>query len=95
VTIRPLPSHSLHRGGYIRCPGTAACSILTMPVPPQTKQRSCLMAGFILTMIPSYRSPGQHVEGGSLAEILLVRSATMWLRLYGYPRGAEQSLQRM
>ena len=32
---------------------------------------------------PSYRSPGHHVDGGSLAVILVVRSATRWLRLYG------------
>ena len=44
---------------------------------------------------PRYRSPGHHVDGGSLAEILVVRSATRWLRLYGQPRNAEQSLQRM
>ena len=31
----------------------------------------------------SHRSPGHHVEGGSLAVILVVRSATRWLRLYG------------
>jgi hypothetical protein len=30
-----------------------------------------------------YCSPGHHVEGGSLAEILFGRSATRWLRLYG------------
>ena len=28
-----------------------------------------------------HRSPGHHVEGGSLAEILFGRSATRWLRL--------------
>jgi hypothetical protein len=28
-----------------------------------------------------YRSPGHHVEGGSLAVILVARSATRWLRL--------------
>ena len=28
-----------------------------------------------------YRSPGHHLEGGSLAVILVVRSATRWLRL--------------
>jgi hypothetical protein len=30
-----------------------------------------------------YRSPGHHVDGGSLAVILVGRSATRWLRLYG------------
>ena len=30
-----------------------------------------------------HRSPGHHVDGGSLAEIFVVRSATRWLRLYG------------
>ena len=29
----------------------------------------------------SHRSPGHHVEGGSLAEIFVARSATRWLRL--------------
>jgi hypothetical protein len=28
-----------------------------------------------------YLSPGHHVEGGSLAEIFVARSATRWLRL--------------
>ena len=28
-------------------------------------------------------SPGHHVEGGMLAVILVERSATRWLRLYG------------
>ena len=32
----------------------------------------------------AHRSPGHHVDGGSLAEILVVRSATKWLRLYGH-----------
>ena len=31
----------------------------------------------------NHRSPGQHVEGGSLAEIFVARRATRWLRLYG------------
>ena len=31
--------------------------------------------------LPLYRSPGHHVEGGSLAEILVRLSATRWLRL--------------
>jgi hypothetical protein len=36
--------------------------------------------------IPSlYRSPGHHVDGGSLAEIFVDRSAIRWLRLYGRP----------
>ena len=31
--------------------------------------------------------PGHHVDGGSLADILLVRNATRWLRFYrSYPR---------
>ena len=30
-----------------------------------------------------YRSPGHHVEGGSAVVILVRRSATRWLRLYG------------
>jgi hypothetical protein len=29
-----------------------------------------------------YRSPGHHVDGGSLAEIFVCRGATRWLRLY-------------
>ena len=29
-----------------------------------------------------HRSPGHHVDGGSLAEILRVRKATKWLLLY-------------
>ena len=29
----------------------------------------------------THRSPGHHVEGGSLAVILVARSATRWLRL--------------
>ena len=29
----------------------------------------------------AHRTPGHHVEGGSLAEILVGRSATRWLRL--------------
>jgi hypothetical protein len=29
------------------------------------------------------RSPGHHVEGGSVADIFVVRSATRWLRLKG------------
>ena len=41
--------------------------------PPQ------LAASFICP----YRSPGHHVDGGSLAVILPTRSATRWLRLYG------------
>src|SRR5258706_2981369 len=32
----------------------------------------------------NHRSPGHHVEGGSFADIFVVRSATRWLRLYGY-----------
>jgi hypothetical protein len=28
-----------------------------------------------------HRSPGHHVDGGSLAEILVARNATRWLRL--------------
>jgi hypothetical protein len=36
------------------------------------------------------RSPGHHVDAGSLAVILVLRSAIRWLRLY-----CEQSLQRM
>jgi antirestriction protein ArdC len=30
---------------------------------------------------PVHRSPGHHVDGGSLAEILVARNATRWLRL--------------
>jgi hypothetical protein len=30
-----------------------------------------------------HRSPGHHVDGGSLAEILVRLSATRWLGLYG------------
>lgn len=30
-----------------------------------------------------YRSPGHHVDGGFMAEILFVRNATRWLRLKG------------
>ena len=37
----------------------------------------------IRTELSLYRSPGHHVDGGSLAEILVGRSATRWLRLYG------------
>jgi hypothetical protein len=32
-----------------------------------------------------HRSPGHHVEGGSLAVILVARNAIRWLRLYGRP----------
>ena len=32
-----------------------------------------------------YRSPGHHVEAGSLAEIFVGRSAMRWPRLYGRP----------
>jgi hypothetical protein len=28
----------------------------------------------------NHRSPGHHTDGGSFAEILVVRSATKWLR---------------
>ena len=49
-----------------------------------------LVAAFALLLNPlaasficPYLSPGHHVEGGSLAEILVARSATRWLRLYG------------
>ena len=31
--------------------------------------------------VRSHRSPGHHVDGGSFAEILVVLSATRWLRL--------------
>jgi hypothetical protein len=31
----------------------------------------------------NYRSPGHHVDGGSLAEIFVGCSATKWLRLSG------------
>ncbi len=41
-----------------------------------------------------HRSPGHHVDGGSLAEILVSRSATRWLRLRK-ARTSEQSLHRM
>jgi hypothetical protein len=39
--------------------------------------------------------PGHQCDGGSLADIFVVRNAIRWLRLYGYRRTAEQSLQRM
>src|ERR1700733_4932688 len=35
------------------------------------------------------------VAGGFSTEILVVRRATRWLRLNGYPRTIEQSLHRM
>ena len=34
-------------------------------------------------MVSVHRSPGHHVDGGSLAEILVVRSTIKWLRFYG------------
>ena len=36
----------------------------------------------VLHLLNFYRSPRHHVEGGSLAVILVARSATRWLRLY-------------
>jgi hypothetical protein len=42
-----------------------------------------------------HRSPGHQVEAESLAEILVGRNVTKWLRLYGRPWSREQSLQRM
>jgi hypothetical protein len=42
-----------------------------------------------------HRSPSHHVEGGSLADIFVVRSATRWLRLKGQLRTCEQSRHRM
>jgi hypothetical protein len=32
--------------------------------------------------LSTYRSPGHHVEAGSLADIVVARRATRWLRLY-------------
>jgi hypothetical protein len=29
-----------------------------------------------------HRSPGHHIDGGSLTEIFVGRKATRWLRLY-------------
>ena len=34
-------------------------------------------------MVSVHRSPGHRVDGGSLAEILVVRSTIKWLRFYG------------
>ncbi len=34
--------------------------------------------------VSRYRSPSHQYKGGSLAEIFVRRSATRWLRLYGY-----------
>jgi ABC transporter substrate binding protein len=39
--------------------------------------------GFYHRVRALHRSPGHHVDGGSLVEIFVVRSATRWLRLYG------------
>jgi hypothetical protein len=36
-----------------------------------------------MQVVDIHRSPGHHVDGGSLAEILVGRSATRWLRLNG------------
>jgi len=33
------------------------------------------------TPVHDHRSPGHQIEGGSLAEIFVARSATRWLRL--------------
>ena len=86
MAIRPLPPQSSHGGGYILRPGIAGCLILATPVPPHAEQLFSLIAGFILlTMlfIGSYRSPGPQLDGGSLAEIFVARSATRWLRSCG------------
>jgi hypothetical protein len=34
------------------------------------------------THFDHHRSPSHHIEGGSLDEIFVARSATRWLRLY-------------
>jgi hypothetical protein len=35
------------------------------------------------TRLAPHRSSGHQIDGGSLADIFVVRSATKWLRLYG------------
>jgi len=48
-----------------------------------------------ISLLKYHRSSRHHVDGGSLAEIFVARSATRWLRLYGRPWRREHSLQRM
>ena len=47
-----------------------------------------------VTAEPKLQAPA-HVQGGSLAVILVARSATRWLRLKAWRRTSEQSLRRM
>ena len=47
-----------------------------------TEQSGVLIVKAIfIVRVAHHLSPGHHVEGGSLAEILATRSATRWLRL--------------
>ena len=50
------------------------------PPLPQARRQQKLLAS-VPSKLGSHRSPGHHVEGGSLAEIFVGRSATRWLRL--------------
>ena len=47
-------------------------------------RRAAAERGAFQDRLGMHRSPGHQVDGGSLAVILVVRSATRWLRLYGY-----------
>jgi hypothetical protein len=44
---------------------------------------NALAVDHVRSLIFIHRSPGHHVDGGSLADIFVGRKATRWLRLYG------------
>ena len=63
--------------------GVPKSLLLTKPFAPAqlvTAVSQLLVSG---TPTTYHRSPGHHVDGGSLADIFVVRSATRWLRLLG------------
>lgn len=48
-----------------------------------------------LRLLAHIGPPGHHADGGCSAEILVGRSATRWLRLYGRPYSRVQSRHRL